>query len=55
MRWHETLPNTRRTVSRFLWAPLTINGETRWLERASWDEVWQYYYAGYYWAKQVWV
>lgn len=28
----------KRTVTRFLWFPLTIDKETRWLETASYEE-----------------
>lgn len=31
-----------RIVKRFLWLPLTIDGETRWLERACWREKWDF-------------
>lgn len=30
--------NKKRTKNKFLWFPLSINGETRWLEKASWKE-----------------
>jgi len=29
-----------RTISKFLWFPVTINGETRWLERATFLQCW---------------
>jgi hypothetical protein len=27
--------NTEKSITKFLWLPLTIEGETRWLERAT--------------------
>lgn len=47
MRWIETLPCTTRTRSGFLWFPKKVNGETRWLEKANWIEV--------YWGNRGWV
>lgn len=34
--------NETRIRSGFLFLPMTIGGETRWLERASWVEKYQY-------------
>jgi hypothetical protein len=36
MRWRRTPPRAgdTRTRARFLWLPMTLDGETRWLERA---------------------
>lgn len=41
MRWNAELPEVGETRKRrkFLWWPKTINGETRWLEVARWEEV----------------
>lgn len=44
MRWAKKpppRPGHREAVTRFLWFPLTIQGETRWLERATWVRVWR--------------
>lgn len=37
MRWLDTTPKhgTIRMITKFLFLPLTINGETRWLEVAN--------------------
>lgn len=45
MRWFKrSMPKGGdiRTRRRFLWLPLTIDGETRWLERAVWEEIARY-------------
>lgn len=42
MRWRDQAPpefGDSRIVSAFLWLPLTIRLETRWLERATWMEM----------------
>lgn len=58
------LPTTgdRRIRSRFLITPLTLNSEQRWLERASWEEVYRFVSprqmmsAGEYkWVPKAWV
>ena len=44
MRWKqptEAKLGDERTVRRFLWWSLTLEGETRWLERASIRQVYQ--------------
>lgn len=41
MRWGNRATawvGQRREVSRFLWWPVTCDGETRWLEYAHWSE-----------------
>lgn len=40
MRFRNEWPpaNSTRTITRFLWLPLKIKCETRWLERAAWIE-----------------
>jgi len=46
MRWKTNKKmQYSREISAFLFFPLTINGETRWLEKASWVEklCYQYY------------
>ena len=43
-----------RTVSRFLWWPLGINYETRWLERATWVEEYWWADGGPRWAPLRW-
>jgi hypothetical protein len=45
MRWatkRRPLDGQFRLRSRFLWAPKTIEGETRWLEFADWWERYSY-------------
>lgn len=51
-----------RTEKRFLIFPLTISGETRWLEMAKWEEKVVYYvnvfskeYRGWEWKPQRWL
>ena len=43
MRWgvkpEQFKPGDKRYCFGFLWLPKTIDGETRWLERAEWTEV----------------
>ena len=48
MRWHENnkpQPNSgdRRTVRRFLIFPKEMGGEWRWLEKASWLQVYAFH------------
>lgn len=38
MRWQEPKPAELRTFRRFLWLPLTINYQTRWMETATFEE-----------------
>jgi hypothetical protein len=38
MRWRRPKRGDKRVRRKFLWFPLELDGETRWLERASWDE-----------------
>lgn len=38
MRWTDSEGPNCKEVTRFLAFPLTIKGETRWLERATWVE-----------------
>lgn len=40
MRWRERATGVTRHRARWLWWPLRIGGEWRWLERATWVEVW---------------
>ena len=41
MRWKMPIFNTLRKRCGFLLLPLTIEGETRWLEFAFWAERWR--------------
>jgi hypothetical protein len=38
----EPMDGDTRTIKRFLWLPLTIDGERRWLETAEWVEIYQH-------------
>ena len=38
MRWVENQIGDRRVSSGFLWLSTTIDGDTRWLESATWEE-----------------
>lgn len=44
-----------RIVTKFLLKPLTINEEERWLETASWHEVWHEWLHVSWWEKLHWV
>ena len=55
-------PRETRIVEGFLFFPMTINGERRWLEYAKWEEhVWRIYTTGnsekikYEWAINRWL
>jgi len=39
MRWTEPSLGDKRIRTRFLWFPMRVGGEWRWLERATWREV----------------
>jgi len=39
MRWRKPAEGAKKKVSRFLLSPMTIGKETRWLEWATWEEV----------------
>ena len=58
MRW--TLEPIRRigderTITRFLWLPLELNREVRWLERATWAEVCRGSRHGLWWDQTHWI
>jgi len=66
MRSEKTIPSygTHRTVSKFLWTPLTIranqnNGDVkyvrRWLETAKWEEKWAKGRTIDFWMKVRWL
>jgi hypothetical protein len=38
MRWFKKQSGDRRIVQKFLWFPLTIDNETRWLEFARFEQ-----------------
>ncbi len=44
-----------RVVSKFLWFPLEINGEIRWLERATFKKRYNNYYDGGSWEYIEWI
>jgi hypothetical protein len=59
MRWRRPEQSSTRIRTRFLLFPLTIRGQTRWLEKATWEEKVIYYGAGYSctawaWEPQCW-
>lgn len=43
MKWrtNKKTSGTTEMKSGFLWLPMTINGETRWLEFARWEVLWE--------------
>ena len=59
MRWNIPVCGERRTVTKFLWFPLKINKEVRWLEKATYVEEYGSFYfcGGYYmdWNPIKWV
>ena len=53
MRWSDPKTGTMRERSGFLWLPIQIGGEARWLERATWVEEWMG--PGFWWVRRRWV
>lgn len=41
MKWTQPKDGDERVRRGFLWFPLTIESETRWLEYAEWKEFWR--------------
>lgn len=59
MRWGCNKPEEQRVRFKFLWFPMWINGEGRWLEKAMWVEVWKKH-SGFLdyewrWGSMVWI
>jgi hypothetical protein len=47
---------TIRYKAKFLWFPVVINNELRWLEEAIWEEKsWRGHSGGSYWEKTKWI
>jgi len=55
MRWTPPKDGDIRVRTRFLIFPLTLNGETRWLERVTIKEIFQRSYDGSWWYPVAWV
>lgn len=58
MQWKSnsgTRIGARRTVSKFLWFPLDLNGKVKWLEKATWTEVFVYGVNVPFWNPESWV
>lgn len=58
MKWYDPKPpriGDQRVVTKFLWFPKNINGENRWLERASWVESWVRMMDNSWWEPKRWV
>lgn len=57
MRWTDKTPGNDvwKVVTKFLWCPLLINGEWRWLEKATWKEQHLNNSMGHAWFKRAWV
>jgi hypothetical protein len=56
MRWNTPQYGAVRWKHRFLWFPLTIGDETRWLEFAEWEELLLQDYCGdLEWVKDRWL
>lgn len=55
MRWGKRIEKPkayeRHLITRFAWLPITIKGETRWLEKC---HIWAYYWIGGYTGKKYW-
>lgn len=37
MKWKTVQDGDKQIVTKFLWLPLTLGGDTRWLERATFE------------------
>ncbi len=48
MKWKTYQEGDLITVRKFLWLPVTIKGETRWLEKATVTYRYEYVEDGYY-------
>ncbi len=57
MRWSKPIIGARRQKTRFLWLPKTVDGETRWMERVTWEERWgrDQSYDTPWWAPRRWI
>lgn len=58
MRWAKAPFTGERTRTGFLWLPRCIDGDVRWLERATWDERFEYpvsFDDGAFWRPVKWV
>lgn len=51
MRWKSTKKGDSRIITKFLFLPRAIAGETRWLEKATWKQE----YWGVVWLDLCWV
>lgn len=55
MRWHSKKRRPaqyeRHLITRFAWLPITINGETRWLEKCP---IWGYFWIGSVSGRKYW-
>lgn len=54
-RREKYLDDFTRQKTRFLLLPKKINGEVRWLEKASWMELMRYTPLGPVWDKEYWL
>jgi len=55
MRWRKPAEGAKRKVSKFLLSPMTIGNETRWLEWATWEEIYNPFFNGGEWFPWRWV
>jgi len=55
MRWKQTQSSDIRIRSGFLFLPLCIGGEWRWLERATWEQEFYACYDGAGWENVRWI
>jgi hypothetical protein len=46
MRWQNPKPGETRVIKKFLWLPVTLDDETRWLETAEIKQVYVAFYDG---------
>ncbi|RPI85144.1 MAG: hypothetical protein EHM34_02365 [Nitrosopumilales archaeon] len=55
--YNESTVGSFRVVSKFLWQPVTIDGQTRWLERAKIKQICKFYGEefGYRWENHEWI
>jgi hypothetical protein len=55
MRFKRKPIKDREVISKFLWFPLEIKDEIRWLERATFEREYQYFYEGGRWEYLWWI
>jgi len=54
MRWELPKDGEKRKRTKFLWFPMTLDSETRWLERTTWIEKYYSLATWYGWRPYEW-